>query len=165
MAAAAAASTAAAGAWAGPATAAAAPAASPPPAVAAALARADAVAFDVDSTVITVEGIDELAAHLGKKAEVAAMTAAAMGGSVKFEDALAARLTLLAPTAASLAGFLASHAFHLTPGVEAVMAELARRGVDVYLVSGGFTQMIYPVADRLRIPRDRVFANTILFNG
>ena len=142
----------------------------PPPsprraAAVAALRGAHAVCFDVDSTVITVEGIDELAAFAGKKAAVAALTAQAMGGSVRFEDALAARLALISPTADLLARFLAAHPFAFTPGVRELVAHLQRRGTAVYLVSGGFTQMIHPVADALGVPRGNVFANTILFGG
>lgn len=107
----------------------------------AALRRADAVAFDVDSTVITVEAIDEFAGFMGKREEVAAQTAAAMGGSVPFDVALERRLGLLRPTAAHLAGFLAAHPFAFTPGVREVVAALRARGTAVYLVSGGFTQV------------------------
>ena len=130
-----------------------------------AMRRAHAVCFDVDSTVITVEAIDEFAAFAGKKAAVAELTARAMGGSVKFEDALAARLDIIAPTATMLADFLAAHPFAFTPGVRSVVEALQARGTDVFLVSGGFTQMIFPVADVLSIPRSRVFANTILFDA
>jgi phosphoserine phosphatase len=133
-------------------------------AAAATLRSADAVCFDVDSTVVTVEGIDEFAAFAGKKAEVAALTAAAMGGSVKFQDALAARLGIIQPTTALLARFLAEHPFAFTPGVRDFIASLRGRGTSVFLVSGGFTQMIHPVADSLGIPRADVFANTILFD-
>lgn len=52
----------------------------------------------------------------------------------------------------------------MTSGIEDVVRKLHARGTHVYLVSGGFTQMIFPVADRLGIKRARVFANTILFN-
>lgn len=129
----------------------------------AALRGAHAVCFDVDSTVITVEAIDEFAAFCGKKEEVAALTARAMGGSVPFQDALAARLEIIAPTREGLAAFLRGHPFTLTPHVADVMARLRARGAAVYLVSGGFTQMIHPLADALGLPRSHVFANTILF--
>merc|ERR1719453_804280 len=67
------------------------------------LREADAVCFDVDSTVITSEGIDDLAAHLetikpGVGAKVAELTAQAMGGNVPFHDALAARLDAMQPS-------------------------------------------------------------------
>ena len=142
------------------------PAAAAPPAhVASALRRAQAVCFDVDSTVVRVEGIDELAAFHGKGAAVAALTRGAMGGSVPFREALRARLALIAPTRASLAAFLAAHppAAQLSPGVARLVAALHARGTHVFLVSGGFRQMITPVAEALGVPPERVFANSILF--
>jgi phosphoserine phosphatase len=142
------------------------PAAAAPPAhVASALRRAQAVCFDVDSTVVRVEGIDELAAFHGKGAAVAALTRGAMGGSVPFREALRARLALIAPTRASLAAFLAAHppAAQLSPGVARLVAALHARGTHVFLVSGGFRQMIAPVAEALGVPPERVFANSILF--
>ena len=130
-----------------------------------ALLTAKAVCFDVDSTVITTEGIDELAAFEGQGAAVAALTKRAMGGSVPMRDALDARLRLIRPTSARLAAFLAQHPPQLTCGVAEVVAQLQRRGTHVFLVSGGFSQMILPVAARLSIPPERVFANTLLFDA
>lgn len=88
----------------------------------------------------------------------------AMGGSMKFQDALRIRLETINPTREGLASFVASESLPLTPGVEEFITALQARGVAVYFVSGGFTQMVYPVADRLKVPRERVFANTILFD-
>lgn len=129
-----------------------------------ALRQARAVCFDVDSTVITVEAIDEFAAFAGKKEAVAALTAKAMGGSVKFEEALASRLSLIDPTTDLLERFLKEHEFVFTEGVVEFMTLLRARGAELFLVSGGFTQMIFPLADVLSIPRSNVFANTILFD-
>jgi len=129
----------------------------------AALRRARAVAFDVDSTVITSEGIDELAEFLGKGAEVAALTKAAMGGKVAFRDALEARLSLLRPSRARVDAFLRERPAELTPGLERVFAALRARGAEVFLVSGGFEQMIAPVAARLCVPPANLFANRLLF--
>ena len=119
----------------------------------------------MDSTVCTDEGIDELAAFCGAGEAVAALTARAMGGSVPFQDALAARLDLIRPSSAAVASFLAEHPPRLSPGIAELVAALHAGGKAVFLVSGGFTQMIHPVADALRIPRDRVFANTLLFDA
>ncbi|KAK9845936.1 hypothetical protein WJX81_006457 [Elliptochloris bilobata] len=124
---------------------------------------AQAVCFDVDSTLCEDESIDELAAFQGLGAEVAALTASAMGGTVLFEVALAARLDLMRPSAATLAAFLAAHPPRLTPGIPELVARLQARGADVFLVSGGFRAIIDPIADLLAIPRDHVYANTILF--
>ena len=147
------------------AAAAAAGARAPSPALLAHLKTAPAFCFDVDSTVITTEGIDELAACAGRKAQVAALTAQAMGGALPFDRALEARLRLIAPTRAMLAAFLAAHPPAFTPGLQAAVAALHARGAHVYLVSGGFTQMIHPVAAALGVARERVFANTILFEA
>ena len=126
--------------------------------------RSEVVCFDVDSTVCSSEGIDDLAAFLGKGEEVAAFTAKAMSGSVPFEEALAARLDILRPSRGQIETFLREDAPALTPGVATLVAALQAKGKDVYLVSGGFRVMIDPVADELGIPRRNVFANTILFD-
>lgn len=88
-----------------------------------------------------------------------------MGGTTKFEDALAARLDLMQPSRQAVADFIAAHPPRLSPGVADLVAALHARGTRVYLVSGGFRAIIDPIADALHIPRDRVHANTILFAG
>ena len=120
--------------------------------------------FDVDSTVSPDEGIDLLAAHAGVGDRVAALTRDAMGGAVLFQDALRARLDLIRPSREMIAACLAAHPPRLTPGVADLVAALHDRGAAVYLVSGGFTEMIAPVAEVLRIPSARVFANTLRFS-
>jgi phosphoserine phosphatase len=129
--------------------------------------RADAVCFDVDSTVTLDEGIDELAAFFGVGAKVAEYTNKAMNGrgalcygsvrpltvnafpliagSVKFEDALAARLTLIQPTTSGLQAMLQAHPPRLSPGIKALVQALHAKGIHVFLVSGGFRQLIAPV--------------------
>jgi len=130
-----------------------------------ALYEADAVCFDVDSTVINEEGIDVLADFLGKGDEVAALTAAAMEGGMKFQDALTKRLDLLQPSKSQILDCLEKHPLQLTPGVEKLISTLHSKGVNVFLVSGGFRIMIEPVAKILNInPKTNIYANTILFN-
>jgi phosphoserine phosphatase len=135
----------------------------PSAAVLAALRGADAFCFDVDSTFCQDESIDELAAFLGVGDRVAALTAAAMGGAVPFQDALAQRLDVMRPSASDVANFLASHPHLVTPGIPELLAALAARGQHVFLVSGGFRQIIHPLAEALGIPVDHVFANSLLF--
>ncbi|KAH8058260.1 phosphoserine phosphatase [Aureococcus anophagefferens] len=119
---------------------------------------------DADSTLISEEGIDVLAAHCGAGEAVAAWTAKAMGGGVKFEDA-AARLELIEPSRADVEACLAAHPPQVTPGAEALCAALAARGTLVYVVSGGFRCMIEPTAlSSFGVPSDRVFANHILWD-
>jgi len=129
-----------------------------------ALANADAVCFDVDSTVIQEEGIDVLAASLGKGEEVAAWTKKAMDGNTKFEDALAARLDIIKPSRASIEKCLLDHPLELSPGIERLVGLLMERKTEVYLISGGFRIMIQPVAGMISIPETNIIANTILFD-
>eukprot|EP00521_Asterionellopsis_glacialis_P015823 CAMPEP_0195303322 /NCGR_PEP_ID=MMETSP0707-20130614/32592_1 /TAXON_ID=33640 /ORGANISM="Asterionellopsis glacialis, Strain CCMP134" /LENGTH=248 /DNA_ID=CAMNT_0040366829 /DNA_START=161 /DNA_END=907 /DNA_ORIENTATION=- len=129
-----------------------------------ALSNADAVCFDVDSTVINEEGIDVLADSLGKGKEVAELTAAAMTGTTKFEDALAMRLDLLKPSLKDIEDCLEKHPLELTEGVEEFIESLLDKGVDVYLVSGGFRIMIEPVAQAVCVAKTNIYANTILFD-
>ena len=127
------------------------------------LKKADAVCFDVDSTVCAEEGIDVLAAFCGAGEAVAAWTAKAMGGGVTFQEALKARLDLIQPSRQQVADCLAEHPAPLTPGVAEFIAALQARDCHVYLISGGFRQMIAPIAERLNIPGERIIANNLLF--
>jgi len=128
------------------------------------LANADAVCFDVDSTVIAEEGIDVLAEFLGQGEAVAALTKSAMEGSQKFQDALASRLELMKPSKHGIEECLEKKPLKLTPGVEELIEALTLKGVDVYFVSGGFRIMIEPVAQQVCVAKDRIYANTILFD-
>mmetsp|Transcript_18357 Transcript_18357/g.20439 ORF Transcript_18357/g.20439 Transcript_18357/m.20439 type:complete len:285 (+) Transcript_18357:115-969(+) len=128
------------------------------------LANADAVCFDVDSTVIQEEGIDVLADFLGKGEEVSALTKQAMEGNTKFEDALRQRLDLLRPSKADIESCLQKHPLQKSPGVTDFIASLQKSGKDVFLVSGGFRIMIEGLANDLHISKKNIYANTILFD-
>ncbi|XP_018449166.1 phosphoserine phosphatase, chloroplastic-like isoform X3 [Raphanus sativus] len=129
----------------------------------------EAVCFDVDSTVCVDEGIDELAEFCGAGKAVAEWTAStdcylrAMGGSVPFEEALAARLSLFKPCLSKVDEYLQKTPPRLSPGIEELVKKLRANKIDVYLISGGFRQMINPVASILGIPRENIFANNLLF--
>ncbi|KAI9173675.1 hypothetical protein LWI28_004724 [Acer negundo] len=127
--------------------------------------NADAVCFDVDSTVCVDEGIDELAEFCGAGKAVAEWTARAMGGSVPFEDALAARLSLFKPSLFQVKDFLEKRPPRISPGIDELVKKLKADNANVYLISGGFRQMINPVASILGIPTKNIFANQLLFKS
>jgi phosphoserine phosphatase len=129
-----------------------------------ALREAQAVCFDVDSTVCPEEGIDVLASFCGAAEKVAELTNKAMGGSMLFQDAIRARLDLMQPSVRIVEKCLREHPPQLSPGMKELAALLHARGIHVYLVSGGFRVMIAPVAEMLGVPSSKIFANTILFN-
>jgi len=128
------------------------------------LRAAEAFCFDVDSTVCTDEGIDELAEWCGAGEAVAEMTRKAMGGGMSFREALQARLDLMNPSQEAVNDFVRSNPPKLSPGVKELIHTLQSKGKTVFLVSGGFRQMIEPVADALNIPHSNIYANRLLFN-
>ncbi|KAJ6795423.1 phosphoserine phosphatase, chloroplastic-like [Iris pallida] len=127
--------------------------------------NADAVCFDVDSTVCLDEGIDELADFCGAGKAVAEWTNKAMSGSVPFEEALAARLSLFSPSLSQVRDFLDKRPPKISPGIAELINKLKAINIDVYLISGGFRQMINPVALQLGIPLENIFANQLLFGS
>jgi len=125
---------------------------------------ADIVCFDVDSTVIEEEGIDELAEFCGKGQEVANLTKEAMGGSMTFQEALRRRLDIIKPSQKQIRDFLAQKPCTLSPGIKEFMEYLKAENKKVYLISGGFHSLIDPIARELHIPLNNLFANKLLFD-
>ena len=101
---------------------------------------------------------------MGKGEAVSAWTAKAMNGGVTFQEALAARLSLIEPSKKSIEDCLRNNPLQLSPGVNDLIAELQNRGTSVYLVSGGFRIMTEPVAEILNVPVKNIYANHILFD-
>jgi len=125
--------------------------------------KAEAICFDVDSTVIQDEAIDELAKFCGKGDEVEELTREAMKGDMDFRQALALRLDLIRPSLSQLRNYILSSKQRLTPYVKELVHELHKREKEVYLVSGGFRSIIIPLAQELHIPTANVYANKLKF--
>ena len=110
------------------------------------------VAFDMDSTLISIECIDEIAAAAGRKAEVAAITEAAMRGEITdYRDSLMRRLALLRGVPESALAAVYDDRLRLNPGVEAFVAACRGAGLKTLLVSGGFTFFSERVRTRLQL--------------
>jgi phosphoserine phosphatase len=110
------------------------------------------VAFDMDSTLIAIECIDEIAAAAGRGPQVAAITEAAMRGELPdYAASLRARLALLAGVPASALQQVLEQRLRLNPGVEAFVGACRSAGLKTLLVSGGFTFFSEPVRRRLGI--------------
>jgi phosphoserine phosphatase len=113
-------------------------------------------AFDMDSTLINIECIDEIAAAVGLKAEVAAITEATMRGEIAdFKESLRQRLALLRGVHEKWLLQVWEHRLQLNPGVETFLAALREAGLKTLLVSGGFTFFSDRVAQRLSIDYTR----------
>jgi len=98
------------------------------------------IAFDMDSTLISIECIDEIADAAGRKAEVAAITEAAMQGIITdFKDSLRRRLALLKGVPVSHLEAVFAERLRFNPGAQELMAAARAAGLKTLLVSGGFT--------------------------
>jgi phosphoserine phosphatase len=110
------------------------------------------IAFDMDSTLISIECVDEIAAMAGKKAEVAAITEAAMRGEIAdYKESLRRRVALLRGVPASALQRVYDERLRLNPGAERLVAACQAAGLETLLVSGGFTFFSDRVRDRLDI--------------
>ncbi|GAB2673680.1 phosphoserine phosphatase SerB [Thalassiella azotivora] len=103
------------------------------------------VVMDVDSTLITSEVIELLAEHAGRGAEVAAVTEAAMRGELDFAESLHQRVAALAGLDVRVLDDV-RHAVRLTPGARTLCRTLRRLGFTLGLVSGGFAEIVEPLA-------------------
>ena len=107
------------------------------------------LAMDMDSTVITIECIDEIADMQGLKPQVAAITEAAMRGELDFAESLTRRVALLEGLDAGVLQKVYDERLRLSPGAEALIAAARAAGVKTLLVSGGFTFFTDRVRHRL----------------
>ena len=116
------------------------------------------VVMDVDSTLIQDEVIDLLAKSAGNEVQVAEVTAAAMAGHLDFAESLRARVALLAGLPESILDEVRA-AVRLTPGARTLVRTLKRLGFTVAVVSGGFIEVVGPLASDLGI--DHAHANRL----
>ena len=117
------------------------------------------VVMDMDSTLISIETIDEIADLQGLRAEVAAITESAMRGEIEYAESLRRRVALLAGEDESALRRVYEERLRLNPGAEALLAELRRRGIKTMLLSGGFTYFTERLQARLGF--DYAAANTL----
>ncbi|MDI3293915.1 phosphoserine phosphatase SerB [Janthinobacterium tructae] len=117
------------------------------------------VAMDMDSTLITIECIDEIADMQGLKPQVAAITEAAMRGELDFAASLKQRVALLEGLDASALQRVYDERLKLSPGAEAMLAAVQKAGLKTLLVSGGFTFFTERLKQRLGL--DYTHANEL----
>ncbi|MFC7516632.1 phosphoserine phosphatase SerB [Herbaspirillum sp. GCM10030257] len=117
------------------------------------------VAMDMDSTVITIECIDEIADMQGLKPQVAEITEAAMRGEIEFRESLTRRVALLKGLDASALQRVYDERLKLSPGAERMLAAVKAAGLKTLLVSGGFTFFTDRMKTRLGL--DVTHSNTL----
>ena len=107
------------------------------------------VFFDVDSTLVTIEGIDILAAG---NPEVVRLTEAAMNGDVPLDEVYGRRLEIIRPNRAAIAALSKTYLDSLVPGAEETIETLREAGCIVHLITAGIEQALLPLANRLVVP-------------
>src|SRR6185295_5796076 len=122
--------------------------------------RRQLLVADMDSTMISVECIDELADYAGLRAEVAAVTERAMRGELDFEAALDARVALLKGLDERVIEHCHAQRVRLTAGAEALVQTMSANGAYCLLVSGGFSRFADRVADEIGF--DAAIANELI---
>jgi phosphoserine phosphatase len=114
------------------------------------------IAFDMDSTLINIECVDEIADAVGKKAEVAAITEAAMRGEIAdYKESLRLRVALLKGVSVDSMEQVYAQRLQLNPGAAELVRACKEAGLSTLLVSGGFTFFTDRIRDRLGIDHTR----------
>ena len=121
------------------------------------------LAMDMDSTLICIECIDEIADFAGRKAEVAAVTASAMRGEIDWPESLRRRVAALEGLDEAALERVYAERLRFNPGAERLIAAARRCGVKTLLVSGGFTYFTDRVRERLEL--DHAFSNVLVVEG
>lgn len=134
------------------------------------LSRCDALVFDFDSTVIKTESLEIMLAEVlaesptkeAQMAEIDRITRACMDGHITFTESLSKRLAIAKPTRTHINNFVKNHLpSGITAGMEDLFRDLKQMGKKVFILSGGFTDLILPFARHLDVPDSRVHAVNI----
>jgi phosphoserine phosphatase len=127
------------------------------------LRRKKLLLADMDSTLIEQECVDELAAEIGMRTEVAAITARAMRGEIEFEPALRERVALLKGLPRDIADKILASRIGIAPGAAVLVATMRSSGAYTVLVSGGFTVFAEPIGRHIGFHEQR--ANNLLLES
>lgn len=119
------------------------------------------VFFDVDSTLVTIEGIDVLA---GGNPEIAKLTDAAMNGEIPLDQVYARRLEMIRPRREAVEALAQRYIESIVDGAEETIRTLRESGVQVHLVTAGIAQAIAPLASHLGVPQRAVHAVALRFD-
>jgi phosphoserine phosphatase len=120
------------------------------------------VFFDVDSTLVTVEGIDILS---GGNPEIARLTEAAMNGEIPLDEVYGRRLELIQPTCAAVEALATRYADSLVEGAAETIAQLQGAGALVHFVTAGIEAAVVPLAAKLNVPARNVHAVRLQFDA
>ena len=113
------------------------------------------LAVDMDSTLVNIETLDQVAAYAGKGEQVAAITEAAMRGEVDYKESLRRRVAMLADVEAAILDRVYDDKLALNDGAQRLISECQRHGLKILLATGGFTFFTEKIKARLNIDYTR----------
>ena len=122
------------------------------------------IIFDLDSTLVKLEGIDFLGQLHQQEMTIARLTVDAMSGKVPLEDVFKQRLRLAHPSTADIAKLAQQYLANITPGAAGLIRRIQAKGDRVFVITGSYIQAIMAVTNRLKVPKNQVFANELLFD-
>lgn len=124
----------------------------------------DAIVFDVDSTLVTIEGLDWLAKYKGCEDGVVELTRRSMEGIFDFQEAMIQKMNILSPSYADLERLGQAYCDHIVPGAADAIAQFHAQGKEVWILTGNFQPAVGILARKLEIPIDRVISNRVFFD-
>lgn len=119
--------------------------------------------FDLDSTLVTIEGLDFLASQKDKEDELKQITVRAMNGELSMQEAMAIKMQALSPSRADLTHMGHEYLKNMVPGAKESVAHLHKAGHRVWILTGNFQPAAGMLAKYLGIPQSRVITNDIRF--
>lgn len=122
----------------------------------------DAVIFDSDSTLSSIEGIDELGRFVGKLTEVAKLTKQGMDGTISYEQIYEKRLQIVRPTREQVLRLGKLYFDTLVEDAQSVVSALQHIGIDVYIVSGGYSGALRQLGKALGLSDKQIFGNDLI---
>jgi phosphoserine phosphatase len=123
------------------------------------------IIFDCDSTLSTIEGIDELATTPELKTKLKKLTDLAMAGEMNFTEVMMKRFKIINPSKEELIKLGEKYIQNVFPGAQNLIKALRKQKTEILIISGGFKTAILPFAKFLGIESENIFANNIIFDN
>lgn len=126
--------------------------------------NSDIIIFDLDSTLVRIEGLDWLAKRKGKYDEVSQLTRKSMGGEIGMNKAMKAKMEMIAPSYQDLIALGKEYCRTIVKDASIVIKKLQEEGKDVWIITGNFRPAVEILANKLGISKNHIICNQIWFD-
>ncbi len=125
----------------------------------------NAVVFDLDSTLVRIEGLDWLANRLGKLDSLAKLTQLSMDGKINFQEAMKIKMSTMSPSVKDLQALGRAYSKSLVEDAKEVIQAFQLSGKEVWILTGNFQPAVESAANALGIPQEKIICNEIYFDS